>query len=74
VPCRLAETPIRLVDQSANTRSRPLLLTAKLVLSRIPSALEKEAILGESFLVDNSLALSMRGIADKLEGTFTVED
>jgi hypothetical protein len=74
VPCRLAETPIRLVDQRANARSRPLLLTAKLVLAPISSSLEKEAILGDSFLVDNSLALSMRGIADKLKGTFTVED
>jgi hypothetical protein len=74
MPCRLGEIPIRLVDQRANTRSRPLLLTAKLVLSRIPSSLEKEAIIGANFLVDNSLALSMRGIEDKLEGAFAVED
>ena len=65
VPCRLGEIPIRLVDQQGDTRSKPLLLTAKFALSRIPSALEKEAILGESFIVDNSLTLSMRGIAGK---------
>jgi hypothetical protein len=74
LPCQLGETPVRLVDQSSDTRSGPLLLTAKFVLSRIPSSLEKEAILGVNFLVDNSLVLGLRGLADRLEGAFTVED
>jgi hypothetical protein len=34
---------------------------------------EKEAILGYSFLVDNSLTLAMRGGAGKLEGVLLAD-
>jgi hypothetical protein len=74
VPCRLGEIPIRLVDQQGDARSRPLLLTAKFALSQIRTSLEKEVILGDSFIVDNLLTLSLRGIGGKLDGAYTLED
>ncbi len=73
VPCELGETQVVLVDRAAGIRSRPLRLLAKFALSRAPSHAEKEALLGDSFVLDNSLTLTMKGLAGQLVGSLTVD-
>jgi hypothetical protein len=73
VPCELGETQVALVDKATDSRSRPLRLLAKFALARVSSPAEKEALLGYSFVSDNSLTLSMKGVAGKIVGSLTVE-
>jgi hypothetical protein len=73
VPCQLGETRVVLVHPPTNVRSRPLRLLAKFALARVASPIEKEALLGHSFVIDNSLALSMKGVAGLLQASLTVD-
>jgi hypothetical protein len=72
VPCRIGETEVTLFDKPTGTHSKALRLVAKFPDTRLPRIVEREALLGCNFLVDNPLELAMKGIAGRMDGRITV--
>lgn len=58
VPCVLGEIKVVLIDE-ADQPSRPLRLIAKLPQSVLPGHMERVALLGYNFLLDNPISLSV---------------
>jgi hypothetical protein len=73
VPCQFGETQVRLLDDQKGVRSALLTLRAKFPIAKAPSHMEKEALAGNSFLLDNFLTQAMRGGEDWLDGVFLVD-
>ena len=70
VPCNLCELQVRLSDILATSHTPLLGVVAKLPIAPSPS--EKTAILGYNFIVDNSLRLTMQGIAGRMVSVLAV--
>jgi hypothetical protein len=68
VACRFGEMAVRLLDPTTATRSGPLLLAGKFALAAVPSFVEREPLLGQNFWIDNSLTLTLKGIAGAMTG------
>jgi hypothetical protein len=73
VPCQFGETQVRLLDEQTGTRSTLLTLRAKFATAKVAPNLEKEALVGNNFIVDNFLTHAMRGGEDRLDGVFLVD-
>lgn len=75
LPCDLGETSVYLVDVAAGLRTGPHLLVAKFVRQPFPThqgKLEKFALLGQNFLVDNHINFSTESSAAGLTAHFAV--
>jgi hypothetical protein len=70
VPCSFGELKIRLVDEFSQ-RSRFLRLVAKLPTQPVTSHMERVALLGCNFLVDNSLRMTIDPAGRTNAGIFT---
>jgi hypothetical protein len=73
VPCQFGETYVRLVDEGTDNRSRLLRVLAKFPNAMLPSHAEAEPLLGMNFFVDNSIALTVKGVAGRAQGFITVD-
>jgi hypothetical protein len=72
-PCQFGETQVRLVNPVTGVRSNLLRLLAKFPVARVSLYLEKEAILGTSFLLENSVSQAVRGGGNRLDGVFLAD-
>jgi hypothetical protein len=75
LPCHLGETTVYLVDVAAGLRTGPHLLVARFVRQPFPThqgKLEKFALLGQNFLVDNGINFSTETSAGSLTAQFVV--
>jgi hypothetical protein len=73
VPCQFGETQVRLLDERTGTRSSSLTLRAKFPVATVPYHMEKEALAGNNFVIDNYLTHCMRGGEDRLDGVYLVD-
>ena len=70
VPCELAEVQVSLRHSTRPIRTRLLPVVAKLPTTRVPP--DNAVILGYNFLVDNSIRLTMEGVAGRMVGSLVI--
>jgi hypothetical protein len=72
LPCQMGELEAELVDMQSLTRTRVLRVLAKVLSAPAPPPLEQSAILGMSFLTDNSLRLELDASGPTMSGFLTI--
>jgi hypothetical protein len=73
IPCDLGETTVYLTDPPTGLQAGPLIVVAKFARrSHTQSRVEKAAILGLNFLVDNTSALELSGLPGQLSGKLSI--
>jgi hypothetical protein len=73
VPCQFGQAHVFLLHRPPGIRSKLLSLRAKFPVARVAAPAEKEAILGQSFLVENLITQTTRGGVTGLDGVFLVD-
>jgi hypothetical protein len=72
-PCQFGEMQVRLLNPVTGARSNLLRLLAKFPVAKVSLHLEREAILGTSFLLENSVSQAVRGGGNRLDGVFLAD-